>query len=148
MFAVDQDRAASEMVRVCRRGRRIGLANWTPHGFIGRLFDLLARAASGDAGQSSCAWGTPERLRELFGVYGDTHCCTKTVAFRARTPMEWVDRLRASYAPAVRAFAGLDAAGKRDLRHALLELVQRFNRSGDASMLVEAQYLEAVVLRR
>jgi hypothetical protein len=62
--------------------------------------------------------------------------------------MDWVDRLRASYAPAIRAFAVLDAAGKRELRGALLELVQRFNRSGDASMRVDTQYLEVVVLRR
>jgi hypothetical protein len=72
----------------------------------------------------------------------------KNVAFRARTPMDWVDKLRTSYAPVQRAFAGLDANGKRDLRGALLQLVTRFNRAQDASMVVDAQYLEVLVQRR
>ncbi len=150
MFALDQERAASEMVRVCRRGRMIGLANWTPDGFVGQLFGLLARMApaSGAAGRVSCAWGTPARLQELFGVYGQVDSSVKNVAFRARTPMDWVDKLRATYAPVARACASLDAAGKRDLRAAMLELVAEYNRAKDASMVVDAQYLEVTVLRR
>jgi SAM-dependent methyltransferase len=150
MFAVDQERAASEMVRVCRRGHRIGLANWTPDGFVGQLFDLLARfaPAASAAGRASCAWGTRERLQELFGVYGHADSEVKNVAFRARTPMDWVDKLRATYAPVLRAFAVLDAAGKRDLRAQMLSLVGEFNRATDSSMVVDAQYLEVVVLRR
>ncbi|HUQ09873.1 MAG TPA: methyltransferase domain-containing protein [Steroidobacteraceae bacterium] len=150
MFAVDQERAASEMVRVCRRGHRIGLANWTPDGFVGQLFDLLARfaPAGGAAGRASCAWGTRERLQELFGVYGHVDSDVKNVAFRARTPMDWVDKLRATYAPVLRAFAVLDADGKRDLRAQMLSLVSEFNRAKDSSMVVDAQYLEVVVLRR
>ena len=148
MFAMDQERAASEMVRVCRRGRLVGMANWTPEGFVGQMFNLLAQFSSGSVGQVSCAWGTPERLWELFGVYGQVETSEKNVAFRARTPMDWVDKLRTSYAPVQRAFAGLDANGKRDLRGALLQLVTRFNRAQDASMVVDAQYLEVVVQRR
>ena len=149
MFAQDQERAASEMVRVCRRGRLLGLANWTPDGFVGQLFKVLAQfSPTGGAGQASCGWGTRERLQELFGAYGDLDCSVKNVAFRARTPMDWVDTLRASYAPVLRAFGVLDTAGKRGLRSALLELVQRFNRAKDASMVLDAQYLEVQVLRR
>lgn len=149
MFAQDQERAASEMVRVCRRGRRIGLANWTPEGFVGQLFHVLARfSPGGGAGRASCAWGTPPRLRELFGVYGEVDASLKNVSFRARTPMDWVDKLRASHAPVTRAFSQLDAAGKRDLRGALLELVAGFNHARDSSMAVDAEYLEVVILRR
>jgi SAM-dependent methyltransferase len=149
MFALDQERAASEMVRVCRRGHRIGLANWTPEGFIGQLFQVLARCSpGGGTGPTSCAWGTPARLRELFGVYGEVDLSLKNVAFRARTPMDWVDKLRTGYAPVARAFAQTDTAGKRDLRGALLELVAGFNRAQDSSMVVDAQYLEVVILRR
>jgi SAM-dependent methyltransferase len=149
MFAQDQERAASEMVRVCRRGHRIGLANWTPEGFVGQLFDLLARhSPAAAAGLTSCAWGTPARLRELFGVYGEVESVVKTAAFRARTPMDWVDKLRTSHAPVVRAFAPLDTAGKRELRGALLELVAGFNRAGESGMVVDAEYLEVTVLRR
>jgi SAM-dependent methyltransferase len=157
MFAQDQERAASEMVRVCRRGRKIGLANWTPDGFIGQLFELLARftpkdgvggaGGAGGAGRASCMWGTPARLRELFGVYGEVDSQVKAVAFRARTPMDWVDKLRTTYTPVVDAFAALDAAAKRDLRAGLLELVGACNRAKDSSMVVDAQYLEVVVTR-
>lgn len=149
MFALDQERAASEMMRVCRRGRLVGLANWTPEGFIGQLFEVLARYSSGgDAGLQSCAWGTASRLQELFGAYGNVWSARKNVALRARTPMDWVDRLRVDYAPVARAFAPLDADGKRQLRAALLDLAGRFNRAPDASMRVDAEYLEVVVQRR
>ena len=149
MFALDQERAASEMVRVCRRGRMVGLANWTPRGFVGELFKVLARYTPGDGyGQASCAWGTSERLQELFGAYGNVWSTRKNVAFRARTPMDWVDKLRATYAPVIRAFGVLDAGGKRDLRASLLQLVNGFNRATDASMVVDAEYLEVVVTRR
>jgi SAM-dependent methyltransferase len=148
MFAQDQDRAASEMVRVCRRGRLIGMANWTPRGFVGQVFRTLAGFVPGGQPQSACDWGTPDRLQDLFGAYGEVDCTVKNVAFRARTPMDWVDKLRASHAPVVRAFAIQDAPGKKALRDALLELVARFNRAKDSSMLVDAEYLEVVVCRR
>jgi ubiquinone/menaquinone biosynthesis C-methylase UbiE len=147
MFAQDQERAASEMVRVCRRGHLVGLANWTPAGFIGKLFEVLAQFVPGPAGQA-CAWGTSQRLHELFGVYGTVHSEVKNVALRARTPMDWIDKLRVSHEPVARAFAQLDACGKRKLRSQLLELVARFNRATDASMLIDAAYLEVLIRRR
>jgi SAM-dependent methyltransferase len=149
MFALDQERAASEMIRVCRRGRRVGLANWTPEGFMGQLFTLIASQAPGvTSGSSPFLWGTVERLEELFGVYGSVWSARKRVALRARTPMEWVDKLRSSYAPVLRASATLDVARQKSLRHALLELVSRFNRAKDSTMLVDAEYLEVVITRR
>jgi SAM-dependent methyltransferase len=149
MFAADQERAASEMIRVCRRGRRLGLANWTPGGFIGQLFVTVARhAPQAGSGGSPFAWGTAERLEELFGVYGTVASSTRHVALRARTPMEWVDKLRAGYAPVLKAFAALDAARQKSLRNDLLELVARFNRAQDSTMVVDAEYLEVVVARR
>jgi len=149
MFAADQERAASEMIRVCRRGRRVGLANWTPDGFIGQLFVTVARHAPlANSGASPFAWGTAERLEELFGVYGTVAAAARHVTLRARTPMDWVDKLRAGYAPVLRAFAALDAARQKSLRGELLELVARFNRTKDSTMVVDAEYLEVVVTRR
>jgi len=153
MFAGDQERAASEMIRVCRRGRRVGLANWTPAGFIGQLFVTVARCAPQLAiGTAPAAspfdWGTEHRLDELFSVYGSVETAKKRVALRARTPMDWVDKLRASYSPVLKTFALLDTAGQKALRGELLELVQRFNRAKDATMLVDAEYLEIIVRRR
>jgi ubiquinone/menaquinone biosynthesis C-methylase UbiE len=149
MFAADQERAASEMIRVCRRGRQLGLANWTPEGFIGRLFAMVAEYAPLAPGAAeSCAWGTQTRLADLFGAYGNVSLSQKHVALRSRTPMDWVDKLRASYLPVQKAFASLDAEGKRALRSDLLELVARFNRATDGTMLVDAAYLEVVITRR
>ena len=149
MFAGDQERAASEMIRVCRRGRRVGLANWTPDGFVGQLFATIAAHAPGTAsGRAPFLWGTQDRLEELFGAYGSVAISRKRVALRAPTPMDWVDTLRASYAPVLRTFASLDSARRKTLRGALLELVNRFNRAGDTGMTVDADYLEVVVIRR
>ena len=149
MFAGDQERAASEMIRVCRRGRRVGLANWTPEGFIGQLFRTVAQHAPAAAtGTSPFDWGTEKRLDELFSVYGGVETAKKRVAMRARTPMDWVDKLRTSYSPVLKTFALLDSAAQKTLRSQLLELVQRFNRAKDSTMLVDAEYLEVVVQRR
>ncbi len=148
MFAVDQERAASEMVRVCRRGGRVGLANWTPDGFVGRLFRTVGNRAPQGAVIATCAWGTAGRLAELFGAYGDLEVGKKQVAFRCRTPMDWIDKLRTSYLPVQKAFAACDAAGKRALRSELLALVDEFNRATDGTMVVDAAYLEVVITRR
>jgi SAM-dependent methyltransferase len=149
MFAGDQERAASEMIRVCRRGRRLGMANWTPDGFIGQLFrTVAAQQPVAATGHSPFEWGTGQRLDELFSVYGAVESTKKRVALRARTPMDWVDRLRASYSPVQKTFALLDSTAQRSLRTELLELVRRFDRARDASMLVDAEYLEVVVQRR
>jgi len=153
MFAVDQERTASEMVRVVRRGRRIGLANWTPDGFIGQLFTTVARLApqalSGISPlPSPFLWGTSERLEELLGAYGSIWATRKSVCLRARTPMDWVDKLRVTYLPVQKAFALLDADRKRVMRSELLELVAQFNRARDGEMVVDAEYLEVVVARR
>jgi ubiquinone/menaquinone biosynthesis C-methylase UbiE len=149
MFAADQERAASEMIRVCRRGRRLGLANWTPGGFIGQLFATVARhAPQANSGSSPFAWGTEARLEELFGAYGSVNASTRHVALRARTPMDWVDKLRAGYAPVLNVFGSLDASQQKSLRGELLELVTRFNRARDSTMVVDAEYLEVVVTRR
>jgi ubiquinone/menaquinone biosynthesis C-methylase UbiE len=149
MFTADQERAASEMIRVCRRGKRLGLANWTPGGFIGQLFATVAKHAPPGASQESpFAWGTVGRLDQLFGAYGNVHATPKAVAMRARTPMDWVDKLRANYAPVLKVSGLLEPAGQKSLRNDLLELVARFNRARDSSMLVDAEYLEVVVTRR
>jgi len=110
MFAVDQDRAASEMIRVCRRGGAVGLTNWTPDGFIGQLFRLIDRHAAGAAAVVPFLWGTGERLAELFGVYGRIETTAKRAVFRYRSPADWVEKFRASYVPVLKLFAKLGQA--------------------------------------
>ena len=149
MFAADQERAASEMVRVCRRGGRVGLANWTPDGFIGQLFATVAKhIPQATSGTAPFLWGTAGRLEELFGAYGIVESSRKRVALRAKTPMDWVDKLRSGYAPVLKACALLEPARQKSFRGELLELVTRFNRARDSSMVVDAAYLEVVITRR
>jgi len=148
MFAVDQDRAACEMIRVCRRGGAVGLTNWTPDGFIGQLFGLIDRHASSTAGGAPFLWGTEDRLAELFGVYGRIETAVKRAVFRYRSTVDWVEKFRASYVPLLKTFTKLDAEQQRRLTGELLELVARFNRAQDRTMVVDAEYLEVVVTRR
>jgi len=148
MFAADQERAASEMIRVCRRGGQVGLTNWTPDGFIGQLFRTVIRHAPKGSALMPCDWGTQARLAELFGAYGNLWVTHKHVAFRARTPMDWVDKLRTAYLPVHGVFATLEADDKRALRSDLLELVAKFNRATDGTMVVDAAYLEVAITRR
>lgn len=148
MFAADQDRAASEMIRVCRRGGQVSLTNWTPDGFIGQLFGTVIRHAPRGSADMVCDWGTAKRIEELFGCYGNIWLTRKHVAFRCRTPMDWVDKLRTAYLPVHGIFAALDADRKRALRSELLELVAKFNRATDGTMVVDAAYLEVAITRR
>jgi ubiquinone/menaquinone biosynthesis C-methylase UbiE len=148
MFAADQDRAASEMIRVCRRGGSVGLTNWTHDGFIGRLFQLIARHTAATTGSAPFLWGTEERLAELFGVYGGIETQLKRAVFRYRSPSDWVEKFRASYVPVLTTFAKLEGEKQRLLTGELLELVARFNRAKDKTMVVDAEYLEVVVTRR
>jgi ubiquinone/menaquinone biosynthesis C-methylase UbiE len=148
MFAADQERAASEMIRVCRRGGQVGLTNWTPDGFIGRLLKSVMRHAPQGSVTMPCDWGTQDRIEKLFGAYGNIEVDGKRVAFRSRTPLDWVDKLRTAYLPVHGIFATLDASRKRSLRSELLELVAEFNRATDGTMVVDAAYLEVAITRR
>ncbi|HEU4778840.1 MAG TPA: methyltransferase domain-containing protein [Steroidobacteraceae bacterium] len=149
MFASDQERAASEMIRVCRRGGQVGLTNWTPDGFVGQLLKTVSRnAPQGAAVPMPCDWGTEDRIEELFGAYGNIELAAKHVTFRCRSPLEWVDKLRTAYLPVSAIFATLDADRKRALRSELLELVAGFNRASDGTMAVDAAYLEFAITRR
>src|SRR5499426_1844338 len=88
MFTPDQERAAAELVRVCRRGGKIGLANWTPDGFIGQLFKTIGKHLPPAPGARSPAlWGTRARIGELFDP-GTTsvESALRNFVFRYRTP--------------------------------------------------------------
>ncbi|WP_374440638.1 methyltransferase domain-containing protein [Stella sp.] len=150
MFTPDQDKAAAEMLRVCRPGGRIGLANWTPEGFIGQLFRTMAGHLPPPPGvRSPAQWGTEARLGELFGAgASDIAVSRRHFVFRYRSPEHWLDIFRTWYGPTLKAFAALDGTGQAALTSDLLALADRFNRSGDPTMVVPSEYLEIVVTRR
>lgn len=149
MFAPDQERTAAELLRVCRRQGRIGLANWTPDGFIGQLFQTVARHVPPPAGvPSPLAWGTEARLQDLFGRAATTITVRqRQFVFRYRSADHFLEVFRLVYGPMVRAYAALPTEGQMQLTADLRQLVQRTNRATDRSMVVPSDYLEIVVCR-
>lgn len=149
MFTPDQEKAAAELVRVCRPGGRIGLANWTPAGFIGQVFKVIGSHVPPPAGAPSPAlWGTPARLETLFGAEGEVRIAERTFAFRYRSPAHWLDVFRTWYGPVLKAFAALPAEGQAALAADLLALVGRANVAVDGTVVIPSAYLEVVVVRR
>ena len=150
MFAPNHARSAAEMLRVTRPGGRIGLANWTPEGFIGQLFKVIGGFVPPPAGLSSPAlWGTETRLVELFGPEAaDIQVNRRHFNFRYRSAEHWIDIFRNYYGPTLKAFAALEEDRRPALHAALLELLARFNRAGAGSLVVPGEYLEVVVTKR
>lgn len=149
MFTPNPRRAAAELLRVCRPGGRIGLANWTPEGFIGQLFKTIGRHVSPPAGvESPALWGTRERLELLFGAQA-AHIAIepRKFVFRYRSPQHWLEIFRTFYGPVLKAFAALDAAGQDALARDLTELMARFNRAADGTLVAPSEYLEIVITK-
>ena len=150
MFTPDQERCATELLRVCRPGGKIGLANWTPEGFIGQLFKTIGKHMPPPAGVKSPAlWGTRARLAELFGSdAASIKAEPRNFVFRYRSPEHWLDVFKTYYGPLLKTFAALEPAAQSALRGDIMALINRFNRSGDGSAIVPSEYLEIVITRR
>jgi len=150
MFTADQERAAAELIRVCRPGGKIGLANWTPDGFIGQVFKTIGRHVPPPAGVKSPAlWGTRARIAELFGPHASSiQAEPREFVFRYGSPEHWLEVFQTYYGPLLKTFAALDLTGRSALTGDLMELVGRFNRARDGTMVVPGEYLEIVVNRR
>ncbi|HEU4617707.1 MAG TPA: class I SAM-dependent methyltransferase [Gammaproteobacteria bacterium] len=149
MFTPDHAKAAREMLRVTRSGGRIGLANWTPEGFIGQLFKLLGRYLPPPAGvQPPALWGTETHIVELFGrEAADIRTERKSFVFRYRSAAHWVQYFRDYYGPMNRAFAALDDDGRRKLEADIVALLDRLNVGGPDSLVVPGEYLEVVIVK-
>jgi ubiquinone/menaquinone biosynthesis C-methylase UbiE len=150
MFAPDQEKAASELLRVCRPGGKIGMANGTPEGFIGELFRINGRYVTPPAGlKPPTLWGKVERLHELFsdGI-SSLQVTRRTFNFRYTSADHWIEFWRTYYGPTFKTFAALDALSQEALAHDMRELVAKYNRSVDDTMVVPSEYLEVVATRR
>jgi SAM-dependent methyltransferase len=149
MFTPNQERAAAELLRVCRPGGRIGLVNWTPDSFIGQMFRIVGRYVPPPAGvRSPLEWGTEDRLAELFGEeVASIETRRRPFHFRYRSPEDWLTTFRTYYGPLVRAFAALDEAAQRSFERDLLELAASFNTSSSTALRIPSEYLEAVAIR-
>jgi len=148
MFAPQQERVAAELVRVCRPGGRIGLANWTPDSFVGRMFKVVRRYLPAPAGvRSPLEWGTRRRIGELFtrdvDSIGVREC---EFVLRYRSSRAWLDAFRRLYGPTHEAFAALDADGQTALAHDLLALADA-NNTASAGWRVPSAYIEVVIVK-
>jgi ubiquinone/menaquinone biosynthesis C-methylase UbiE len=149
MFTPDHMRPAREMLRVVRNGGRIGLANWTPDGFIGQLFKVIGAYIPAPAGLKSPAlWGTEPHIVELFGAQSaDIRTVRKHFNFRYRSAAHWLQVFRDFYGPTHKAFAALDPTGQNALEKDITALLNRCNTAGPASLVVPAEYLEVVITK-
>ena len=147
MFAPNQEKAAQELIRVCRRGGRIAMGNWTPDGFWGRTFALFARYLPPPEGvRPPPEWGTERRLRELFGDKTSSLRVTRRSAlFRYRNSQHWIDVFSKWFGPMIRLRETLEDQQERTFLGELNEILDRFNRSGDETLMVSADYLEVVI---
>jgi SAM-dependent methyltransferase len=149
MFTADHAKAASELLRVTRRGGRIGLANWTPGGFIGQLFKTLGRHLPPPPGAPSPAqWGDEAYLETLFGAGAASIKATRRrFNFRYRSPVHFIEVFRTWYGPMHKAFAALPPEGAEALERDITELLRSANVSDDGVLTAPSDYLEVVVTR-
>ncbi len=149
MFAPDQVKAAAELVRVCRPGGRIGLANWTPDGFIGRLFKTMSRHLPPAAGALPPSnWGDEAKLRELLGAgVGAIVIERRHFNFRYRSAAHFVEVFRQWYGPVHKAFAALPEDSRAALERDLVALLDEMNTAGPHALTVPSAYLEIVATR-
>jgi len=148
MFTPDQAKAAKELLRVCRPGGKIGLANWTPEGFIGRLFKIIGKYVPPAPGVASpLMWGQPAHLKQLFGKDASVAAEAKNFVFRYKSPAHWVEFFRTYYGPVLKAFAAVDAAKQKTLEADILTLIGEFNAAKDGTAVIPSEYLEVVVTK-
>ena len=149
MFAPDQPKAAAELLRVCRSGGKIGLANWTPEGQVGEMFRVTAKYMPPPPGLAPPSrWGTEDGLRTLLGDgIGELSIERRHFNFRAPSPEHWLAFFREFFGPVKRTFEALDEAGQEAYAADMLELIRRANRADDGTVAAASEYLEVVAVR-
>ena len=146
MFAPEHERAAAELRRVCRPGGRIGLASWTPQGFLGHLFQAVARYVPPMPGvRSPLLWGTDAHLQDLFAGSTTIAHTVRHFPFRYRSPEHMIEMFRTYYGPVHKAFGALDPERQAALERDLVALLRRADRGDERGLVIQAEYLETVV---
>jgi len=147
MFTPEPGKAARELKRVVRSGGRIGMANWTPEGFIGQLFRVIGAYVLPPAGtQSPALWGSEPRIVELFGPEAiDIRCVRRNFNFRYRSAAHWIEVFRNFYGPTHKAYDALDPVRQTSLTDDITALLERLNVAGPNSLVVPGEYLEVVI---
>jgi ubiquinone/menaquinone biosynthesis C-methylase UbiE len=149
MFTPNQDKAARELLRVCRPGGKIGLANWTPESFIGQMFRVLGKYVPPVAGVAPPSlWGTKARLDTLFGSQAVVAAESRTFVFRYKSPTHWLEIFRDYYGPVLKAFASLNPESRKALEKDLHALLDQNNVARDGTLVLPSEYLEVVITKK
>jgi ubiquinone/menaquinone biosynthesis C-methylase UbiE len=149
MFTPNQQQAANELMRVCRPGGKIGMANWTPQSFVGKLFKAIGKYVPPAPGMKSPAlWGNAAHLDALFGSQATVAVESKNFVFRYKSPEHWVETFRNYYGPVVKAFAAIDPQAREALTADLYALIDEFNHAEDGTLVAPSEYLEVVVTKK
>jgi ubiquinone/menaquinone biosynthesis C-methylase UbiE len=149
MFTPNQEQAANELRRVCRPGGKIGMANWTPEGFIGRLFKTIGKYVPPAPGVKSPAlWGSKAHLDTLFGSKTIVAAESRNFVFRYKSPKHWLELFRTYYGPVLKAFEAIDPNAREALAADLYALLDEFNLADDGTLVVPSEYLEIVVIKK
>ena len=149
MFTADHQRAADELLRVCRSGGVVGLANWTPTGFVGQMLKLVGRHVPPPPGvQPPTRWGTEEGMRELLGAgASELAFATATVRQRFPSPEFFADFFLNYYGPTYKASEALTEEGKRAFRDDLIALATVSNDATDGTMVNDWEFLITVATK-
>jgi ubiquinone/menaquinone biosynthesis C-methylase UbiE len=149
MFAPRPDLVAKELLRVCRPGGIIAMANWTPQGFIGRMFKTVSAFIAPSGTPSPVLWGDETTVRERLGTgLSDLNMVKRRYTFNYPfSPSEVVKFFRLYYGPVNQAFASLDVDGRERLRQELETLWSAHNEAGIDCTKVFAEYLEVIATR-
>jgi len=149
MFTPNQQQAANELARVCRRGGKIGLANWTPEGFVGQLFKIIGKYVPPAPGMKSPSlWGTRAHLDTLFGSKGSVAAESKNFVFRYKSREHWLEIFRGYYGPVLKAFAAIEPEARDTLEADIYALLDAFNVARDGTLVLPSEYLEVVITKR
>ena len=149
MFAPDQGKAAAELLRVCKPGGRIALANWKPEGFGGEIFRETARFVPPPPGlQPPVRWGTEAALRELVGSG------LKQLKVEHRSFIQYfrsiehvIEVMRTYFGPVQRAFQMNQGDKERELKEALTSVFSRWNRASDGTAVILCEYAQVTGTR-
>jgi len=146
MFTPNQEQAAKELIRVCRPGGKIGLANWTPDSFIGNLFKTIGKYVPPAPGVMSPAlWGKKAHLDNLFGSKAVVEAQSRHFVLRYKSPEHWLEIFRTYYGPVLKAFAAIDPSAREALKADLNDLIGKFNIAADGTLVIPSEYLEVVI---
>ena len=149
MFAPDQEAVAGELLRVCRPGGRIGMANWTTDSMVGDVFRTVAKRVPPPQGvRSAVEWGAEERVAELLGAgCADLRITRRTFAWRFPTTQVCLEYFRTWYGPTIAAFKAVGEEGHADLAGDLQAVFDQHNTTDDGTMAADVAYLEVIARR-